>query len=343
MFEPRDHTSSAPMAGIVRTVAVAVTVALFVAATFSALTGHRDMAILFALATPLGISALGFGRAGHNEAALMLLCGVLVVVATMVLILSPFGVHDVMIMAYAGVALMGALLLSRQHFYAMTALIVAAGSLAFVMEFFGLTNSRMANAPGWTALAEFVLMVVVFAGIGRYAAEVLFGSLGDVRRATSEDAASGAATRVAFFERAGRAAQAMPAGSVAMLALMDLDAFRRMNLVIGHRAADNVLHEVAQRVAAVPGVQMVGRIGDDEFAAMAAGLPDEAAARALAREVFDAVQFDFAGVMVRTSVGYARYPRDADSLDALLLAAEASLTRAKEDGRERFVGPGDTV
>ncbi len=343
MPEFRDHTSTAPMSGIVRTAAIAVTIALFVASTFNALTGQRDMAILFALATPLGISALGFGRAGYNEAALMLLCGVLVVVVTMVLILSPFGVHDVLIMAYAGVVLMGALLLSRQHFFAMTALIVAAGSLAFVMENFGLTHSKVIQKPLWPALVQYVVMIVVFAGIGRYAAEVLFGRLGDVRRATTQDAASGAASRPAFFERAGRSLKATPAGSIAMLALLDLDGFRRMNVVIGHRAADNVLFEVAQRVSSVPGVQIVGRIGDDEFAVMAAGLADDGSAHALAHRVFEAAQFDFAGVMVRTSVGFARYPRDADSLDALLLAAEGSLTRAKDDGKERFVGPGDNL
>jgi diguanylate cyclase (GGDEF)-like protein len=343
MAEVRDHTSSPMMAGIVRTAAVAVTIALFVASTFNAFTGQRDVAILFALATPLGISALGFGRAGHNEAALMLLCGVLVVVVTLVLILSPFGVHDVIIMAYAGVVLMGALLLSRQHFYAITALIVAAGSLAFVMEFFGLTHSRIARGPGWPALVEYVMMVVVFAGIGRYAAEKLFGSLGDVRRATNEDAVSGVASRPAFLDHAGHRLKAMPANSHAMLALVDLDGFRRMNVVIGHRAADNVLHEVAVRLSAVPGIETVGRIGDDEFAAMACGLSDEPAALALARGVHQALQFDFAGVTVRTSVGFARYPRDADTFDALLRAAEGSLTRAKDDEKERFAGPGDSI
>ncbi|HUL95431.1 MAG TPA: GGDEF domain-containing protein [Usitatibacter sp.] len=343
MAEFQDPSSSGPMTSIVRVAVIAVTVALFVGSTFNALAGQRELAIVFALATPLGISALGFARAGHNAAAVMLLCGVLVVVVTLALLLSPFGVHDMILMGYGGVVLMGALLLSRRHFYAITALIVAAGSMAFVMDLYGLTRSRLVVSPGWTALAEFVVMILVFAGIGRYCAEVLFGSLGDVHRAVSDDAVSGAASRPGFLDHAAKQLKAMAPGSHAMFTIADLDNFRRVNVLVGHRAGDNILREVATRLAGVPGVGLVGRIGDDEFAALTVGLAGEGGAQELARRIHDALQFDFAGVAVRTSVGFARYPRDADSLDALLLAAEGSLTRAKDHESERFAGPGDNL
>ena len=337
------HNHSEAMAGIVRVAVITVTVALFVASTFNALLGQQELAIVFALATPLGISAWGFERAGHREAALMLLCGVLVVVVTLVLVLSPFGVHDVIIMAYAGVVLIGALILSRQHFYAVLGLILAAGSLAFVLDLMHLTRSRMPMGPGWAALAEFVVIIVVFAGIGRYVAEMLFGSLSDVLQAFAGDAVSGAASRQGFLDRAGREIKALAPGSKALFALADLDDFRRVNVVIGHRAGDNVLREVATRFAAVPGVTLVGRMGDDEFAAIAVGLASDEEAKALARRIHAALQIDFAGVAVRTSVGYARYPRDADSFDGLLLAAEGFLTRAKDQEGERLAGPGDSL
>ena len=70
------HTAAATTA-IVRVAIIAVTIALFLGSGLNAIMGQRDLAVLFALATPLGISAWGFARGGHNEAALVLLCSVL--------------------------------------------------------------------------------------------------------------------------------------------------------------------------------------------------------------------------------------------------------------------------
>src|SRR6202140_2055354 len=108
-----DHSASAPMTAIVRVAVIVVTLALFLGSSLNAIAGHRDLAVLFALATPLGISAWGFARAGHNEAALVLLCCVLITVVTLVLVLNPLGVNGVAVTACGGVMLFGALLLSR--------------------------------------------------------------------------------------------------------------------------------------------------------------------------------------------------------------------------------------
>src|SRR5258708_29649786 len=115
------HTT-APMKAIVRIAIIVVTLALFLGSILNVVAGQRDLAVLFALATPLGISAWGFARGGHNEAALVLLCTVLTVVATLVLILNPRGMHDVAITAYGGIILTGALLLSRRAFFLLAGL-----------------------------------------------------------------------------------------------------------------------------------------------------------------------------------------------------------------------------
>ena len=95
------------MTAIVRVAIIAVTIALFLGSALNAFTGQRDLAVLFALAAPLGISAWGFARGGHHEAALVLLSGVLAIVATLVLILNPRGVQDVAVTAYGGIVLTG--------------------------------------------------------------------------------------------------------------------------------------------------------------------------------------------------------------------------------------------
>ena len=342
-----DTSASAPMTSIVRIAIVVVTLALFFGSTLNAVTGQRDLAVLFALATPLGISAWGFARAGHNEPALVLLCCVLTTVTTLVLILSPLGAHDVAITAYGGIILVGALLLSRRNFYALAAITVLAASAAFVMDLNGYTRSQIGRYySGWPQFVEFLVIIGVFATLGRVGAEILFGSVGDAHRAAVDDPVTGLWNRPGFLIQAANRLKRMQGSSTCnVLVLGDLDGFRRLNVVIGHRAGDGVLKETANRLTQVTGDHLRGRIGDDEFAVLAVGLPDENAAAEFARAVHKALSYDYSGVSVRTSVGYARSPRDAHGIEALLLAAEGALTNAKdhEHEAERFAGPADRI
>ena len=347
MHSHHDTSASPPMTAIVRMAVIVVTLALFLGSTLNAVSGQRDLAVLFALAAPLGISAWGFARAGHNEPAIVLLCCVLITVVTLVLILSPLGVHDVALTAYGGIVLVGALLLSRRAFYALLALVVIAAAVAFGMDLNGLTRSVVTRYDSWASCVEFFVIITVFAALGRRSAEILFGSLGDAHRAAVDDPVTGLANRPGFLAQATATLKSMQGSpTCSVLVLADIDAFRRMNIVIGHRAGDGVLREAAARVRkATRAGHLVGRIGDDEFAALGFGLSDEKLAEEFARAVHEALQFEFSGVSVRASVGYARFPRDAHGIESLLLAAEGSLTRAKDHVHEaaRFAGPADRI
>jgi len=338
-----DTSASVPMTSIVRIAVIVVTLALFLGSTMNVIMGQRDLAVLFALATPLGISAWGFARAGYNEPALVLLCCVLTTVVTLVLILNPLGVHDVAVTAYGGIILVGALLLSRKAFVALAVIIIVAASTAFILDLYGLSRSQIARYTTWAQFAEFLVIIGVFAVMGRFGAEILFGSLGDAHRASVDDPITGLLNRYGFLIQAAKRLKAAHDSQCSVLVLADIDGFRRMNTVIGHRAGDGVLKEASERLTKFAGIQPLrGRIGDDEFAILAVDLEDESRAAELARGVHQALNFDFLGVSVRTSVGYARSPRDARGIESLLLAAEGSLTRAKGEG-ERFAGPADRI
>ncbi len=337
--------ATGPMTTIVRVTIVAVTIALFLASSFHALLGHRDIAVMLALATPLGISAWGFARAGHHEAAMVLLSCVLITVVTLVLVLNPLGVHDPALAAYSGTVLVGALVLSRRSFFLVCALTLLASVTVFVLDMKGLTHSRIGYHSGWQQLVEFVMVTALFATIGRVASEKLLGSLGDAHLASAGDPVTGMANRAAFLEQAA----ALLAGAKSrqercVLVLVDLDGFRRMNLVVGHRAADAVLREAAERVRRAAGAHLIARVGDDEFAVLAVGMSVEGAASELARAIHAALTFDFSGVAVRNAAGYARYPRDADAIETLILAADTSLASAKlVAAGERIAGPADRI
>lgn len=337
-------SASAAMSSIVRVVIFAVTIALFLGSTFNMILGNRDIAVLMALATPLGISAWGFARAGHNEHAMVLVSCVLITVVTLILIRNPLGVHDVALTAYSGIILAGALLLSRRSFVAIAGLAVFAAVSAFVLDMHGYTQSRVSGYSGWGQLVNFLIITTVFGTIGRVTAEQLFWSLDSAALASVGDPVTGLVNRPGFLAQgAARLAAQKGRPGCGVLVLADLDGFRRVNLVIGHRAGDGILHEAARRIAAMSGPHLAARIGDDEFAVLAVGLADEAVASAFARAVHAALNFDFSGVSVRNAAGYARFPRDAHGIEPLLLAAESSLLSAKGQEAERFAGPADRI
>ena len=345
MIEPAAPAAigGGPMASIVRLAVVVVTIALFAGATINSIFGQRELAVIFALAAPLGISAWGFARSGHNEPAILLLCMVLTVVATLVLILSPLGVHDVAITAYGGIMLFAALLLSRRAFFAVAAAIALAACVAFVSDFMGITRSRIVAFSDVAQFVEFLAIIGVFAFLGRGAVEIATGSLGAAERASAGDAVTGLDNRAAFFANAEQVlGRLRKGGATAVLVILDIEAFRRVNLVVGHRAADGLLCEVAKRLGQVAGSQLIGRIGDDEFAVLAGGIA-EADAEKFARTVHDAVTFETLGVSLRSRLGYARFPRDAATLESLLLAAESSLAQAKRPDAGRFGGPAQRI
>lgn len=336
---------SDPMTAIVRLAIIVVTLALFLGSSLNAMTGQRDLAVLFALATPLGISAWGFARGGHNEAALVLLCTVLTVVATLVLILNPRGVHEVAITAYGGIILTGALLLSRRAFFLLAGLVMIAASTAFLIDIFGLSSYRVGMRSTWTQYVEFLVITGVFASLGRFSSEILMGSLGDAHRASVGDVVTGLLNRPGFLIHGAARLKLVHEGKTSVLVLADLDKFRRINMVIGHRAGDGVLKETARRLSEVATGHIVGRIGDDEFVILAHGLADDGECEAFARRIHSVLQFEYSGVSVRSSVGFARSPRDANGLEALLLAAEGSLLQAKdhENEADRFAAPADRI
>jgi len=133
-------------------------------------------------------------------------------------------------------------------------------------------------------------------------------------------------------------------GEFGLLVIADIDGFRRINLVIGQQAADNVLAEAANRLSSLgaAGDRILGRVGDDEFAVLLTGIAEEQV-DALAKSLHDALDFDFLGVSVRNSAGYARFPRDAHGIEPLMLAAQSGVGHAKAHPEDRLSGPADRI
>lgn len=127
------------------------------------------------------------------------------------------------------------------------------------------------------------------------------------------------------------------------LALVDLDDFKGINDTHGHHAGDAVLKAVADRLKEhAQGDGTVGRLGGDEFIAMLPAPPTRSALdgrmTALIAGLCKPAGIDGGTVPVGASLGFAVYPDDADSYDALVRLADQALYAAKRDGKGRAHG-----
>ena len=156
------------------------------------------------------------------------------------------------------------------------------------------------------------------------------------------DPLTGLCNRLMFRNRLAHAIQTADRQhtQVALL-FVDLDNFKTINDSLGHAAGDDLLKQMAARLASVVrATDTVSRLGGDEFTLILESLAQpEEATRVAAQIVEQATQPFLLGakeVHVTASVGVALYPQDADNADALLMDADAAMYRAKENGRNKF-------
>jgi diguanylate cyclase (GGDEF)-like protein len=121
------------------------------------------------------------------------------------------------------------------------------------------------------------------------------------------------------------------------LGLIDLDGFKPINDLHGHPVGDDILRQVAERLAkAMNGRGSAARIGGDEFAILCNGVGARDEAVALGKEIqaIFAIPFDVSplGVRLSCACGFALFPSTAAEPDELVRLADAALYRAKASG-----------
>jgi diguanylate cyclase (GGDEF)-like protein len=149
----------------------------------------------------------------------------------------------------------------------------------------------------------------------------------ELARMSRTDPLTGCLNRRGFEERAAGAIRGAAAAEFAAplaVVLVDLDGFKQVNDTSGHAAGDQVLCDVAVRLAGVARQgDVIGRLGGDEFAVLLHGV-DEPGAAAAGQRLEDAL----AGVS-RASTGVAVLPKHGVALDALIGWADRRLYETK--------------
>jgi len=135
---------------------------------------------------------------------------------------------------------------------------------------------------------------------------------------------------------------------------VDLDRFKRINDTLGHSIGDELLKDVANRLAnctrstdsvalldpvANGGVKLA-RLGGDEFVIKLYGIDAEQMVATIASRIIEALTPPFACAghqfVVTPSIGIALYPQDGKTGEELLMNADSAMYRAKNVGRNNY-------
>lgn len=138
-----------------------------------------------------------------------------------------------------------------------------------------------------------------------------------------------------------------------------LDNFKRFNDTLGHRAGDQILRQVAERLgelrasdyfarndedgvvpAVLPEDQPVARFAGDEFMVLLPDIRQEKDIALVARRVNESLSrpFDIGGkeIHVTASIGVSAYPLDGSDPQLLLERAAVAMNHAKQAGRGQY-------
>lgn len=121
-----------------------------------------------------------------------------------------------------------------------------------------------------------------------------------------------------------------------IVAVIDLNRFKRVNACIGHSAGDRILCDIAGRLAAAagPGVTVARENGDKFLLLLEADsqFGEANQVQALIAAVSEPIDSEETSLYIGCSAGIAVYPGDGETADALLYASDRALLRAKEAG-----------
>lgn len=156
------------------------------------------------------------------------------------------------------------------------------------------------------------------------------------------DYLTGVASRMYFFESADRDfARSVRYKTPLSLLALDLDSFKNINDKFGHANGDQVLKSFVQTVRTfLRGTDVFGRTGGEEFCLLLPATDLDGAvslaSRILAAVRLDKVTLGSESVNYTVSIGISERSAHHANFEALMVAADHQLYRAKTRGRDRM-------
>jgi diguanylate cyclase (GGDEF)-like protein len=163
-----------------------------------------------------------------------------------------------------------------------------------------------------------------------------------LRHLATHDSLTGLPNRVLLDDRLIQAAaHAEHDGHSFAVAMFDLDRFKVVNDSFGHRAGDQLIKEVAYRLAGVArSTDTVARLGGDEFLFIMDRLGRREDAVQIVRRAVEAlsqpIRIGDVDIHASASIGIAMFPVDGKGVETLLANADAAMYCAKQRGRNNI-------
>ena len=124
--------------------------------------------------------------------------------------------------------------------------------------------------------------------------------------------------------------------------LFDIDGFKYLNDTFGHDIGDQLLKEVAKKVnnALYNDIEMIARIGGDEFAILTSNLQEDEAVERIARTILNIFEQTFEvnryQLYLTVSIGISIYPESGDDAGTLMKNAGLAVYLAERDGHQTY-------
>lgn len=206
-------------------------------------------------------------------------------------------------------------------------------------------RTRISRVADTLIVLSALVFGMLITALGMYVkrARQLAGESHKFEHAALHDPMTGLPNRRKLFatlaETAGASsADAMPR-KIAVL-YIDLDGFKQVNDSLGHHIGDEFLIAVSKRFCqAVRDVDVVARIGGDEFVVLVRGFSTNAELEAIAQRLIASVTYtdEQMGIgFVRASIGIASFPDPVDDHLHLVAVADETMYRVKRKGRNGY-------
>jgi diguanylate cyclase (GGDEF)-like protein/PAS domain S-box-containing protein len=163
-----------------------------------------------------------------------------------------------------------------------------------------------------------------------------------IRHQASHDLLTQLPNRLLFDERLAFALkQASQQGEMLAVMFLDLDRFKSINDTLGHAVGDQLLQQVAQRIArCLKRSDTISRWGGDEFTLILSHLHSAEDITRIAQRILNALaapfEFNQQELHITASIGIALAPYDGEDAETLLKNADIAMYRAKQEGKNCF-------
>lgn len=160
----------------------------------------------------------------------------------------------------------------------------------------------------------------------------------ELEKRSRTDSLTGLLNKQATEELVSKIIHDAPQSTSGALLMIDVDKFKHINDSYGHIAGDRVLTAIGHTIRdSFKGMDVIGRIGGDEFMVYLRDIHKSDTAICLAVNISDKVRHLFPdedfGKYVSISVGIAMFPEHSSNFEGLFRAADLALYDVKANGR----------